>query len=237
MVSWLSTATAEGVLYSIDLRLRPEGEAGAIATSLDRLETYFAGDAWIWEKLALAKAQPIAGDTDLTERLHQAIHAIVNQPHDHGLIGPAIDNMLARIRKVRKGKSKWHLRARDGGLVEIDLLIQGMRLQHGNLFGQTGQSITAILTQLKTSGKINANHAEALQDADRLFSEIHQCLRLTFGNVASVPDRLPAPLQQFMLSRMDLADEQQLTLLLETALETVSAILNQYLANDRPISA
>ena len=129
------------------------------------------------------------------------------------------------------------MRARDGGLVEIDLLIQGMRLQHGNLFGQTGQSIAAILTQLKTSGKINANHAEALQDADRLFSEIHQCLRLTFGNVASVPDRLPPPLQQFMLSRMDLADEQQLTLLLETALETVSAILNQYLANDRPISA
>jgi glutamine synthetase adenylyltransferase len=145
--------------------------------------------------------------------------------------------MLARIRKVRKGKSKWHLRARDGGLVEIDLLIQGMRLQHGNLFDQTGQSIAAVLSQLKTSGKINANHAELLQDADRLFSEIHQCLRLTFGNAAAVPDQLPPPLQRFMLSRMDLADEQQLTLLLETTLETVSAILNQYLANDQPISA
>ena len=237
MVSWLSTATAEGVLYPVDLRLRPEGEAGAIATSLDRLKTYFAADAWIWEKLALAKARPIAGDADLTEKLHLAIHAIVNQPHDHSLIGPAIDNMLVRIRKVRKGKSKWHLRARDGGLVELDLLIQGMRLQHGDLFDQTGQSIAAILAQLKTSGKINANHAEALQDADRLFSEIHQCLRLTFGNAASVPDQLPPPLQQFMLARMDLADEQQLTLLLETTLETVFAILNQYLANDPAISA
>jgi len=84
MVSWLSTATAEGVLYPVDLRLRPEGEAGAIATSLNRLETYFAGDAWIWEKLALAKARPIAGDADLTEKLHVAIHAIVNQPHESG---------------------------------------------------------------------------------------------------------------------------------------------------------
>ena len=237
MVSWLSTATAEGVLYPVDLRLRPEGEAGAIATSLDRLETYFTGDAWIWEKLALAKAQPIAGDAELTKKLNLAIHAIVNQPHDHRLIGPAIGNMLVRIRKVRKGKSKWHLRARDGGLVELDLLMQGMRLQHGDLFEQTGQPISAILTQLKTSGKINANNAEALQDADQLFSEIHQCLRLTFGNAASVPDQLPPPLQQFMLGRMDLADEQQLTLLLETTLETVSTILNQYLANDRPISA
>ena len=237
MVSWLSTATAEGVLYPVDLRLRPEGEAGAIATSLNRLETYFAGDAWIWEKLALAKARPIAGDADLTEKLHVAIHAIVNQPHDHSLIGPAIDKMLVRIRKVRKAKSKWHLRARDGGLVELDLLIQGMRLQHGDLFEQTGQPISAILAQLKTSGKINANHADDLQDADRLFSEIHQCLRLTFGNAATVPDQLPPPLQQFMLARMDLADEQQLTLLLETTLETVFAILNHYLANDPAISA
>jgi glutamate-ammonia-ligase adenylyltransferase len=237
MVSWLSTATAEGVLYPVDLRLRPEGEAGAIATSLDRLKTYFAADAWIWEKLALAKARPIAGNADLTEKLHLAIHAIVNQPHDHSLIGPAIDNMLVRIRKVRKGKSKWHLRARDGGLVELDLLIQGMRLQHGDLFDQTGQSIAAILAQLEISGKINANHAEALQDADRLLSEIHQCLRLTFGNAALVPDQLPLPLQQFMLARMDLADEQQLTLQLETTLETVFAILTQYLANDPAISA
>ena len=129
------------------------------------------------------------------------------------------------------------MRARDGGLIEIDLLIQGMRLQHGNLFDQTGQSIAAVLSQLKTSGKINANHAESLQDADQLFNEIHQCLRLTFGNAASLPDQLPPPLQQFMLDRMDLADEQQLTLLMETTLESVSKILNQYLANDRPISA
>jgi glutamate-ammonia-ligase adenylyltransferase len=237
MVSWLSTATAEGVLYQVDLRLRPEGEAGAIATSLKRLETYFADDAWIWEKLALAKARPIAGDAPLKVKLHLVIHSIVNQPHDHSLIGPAIDKMLMRIRKTRKGKSKWHLRARYGGLFELDLLIQGMRLQHGDLFEQTGQSIPAILVQLKTSGKINANHAEHLQDADRLFSEIHQCLRLTFGNSASAPDLLPPPLRQFILARMDLADEQQLTLLLETTLETVLFILNHYLTNDPAIPA
>ena len=90
---------------------------------------------------------------------------------------------------------------------------------------------------MKTSGKINANHAEALHDANQLFSEIHQCLRLTFGNAALVTDQLPLPLQQFMLARTDLADEQQLTLQLETILETVFAILTQYLANDPAISA
>ena len=68
MVSWLSTATAEGVLYPVDLRLRPEGKAGSIATSIERLETYFAHDAWVWEKLALTKTRFIAGDACLCKK-------------------------------------------------------------------------------------------------------------------------------------------------------------------------
>ena len=62
MVSWISTPTAEGTLYDVDLRLRPEGQASAIAISIDRLSAYFDQDAWIWEKQALTKARPVAGD-------------------------------------------------------------------------------------------------------------------------------------------------------------------------------
>ena len=55
--------------------------------------------------------------------------------------------MLNRIRKIRK-KSIWHLRTRDGGLFDLDLLIQAMRLEHGNLFNDTGQSPSDILDRL-----------------------------------------------------------------------------------------
>ena len=145
MVSWLSTATAEGVLYPVDLRLRPEGKAGSIATSIDRLETYFAHDAWVWEKLALTKTRFIAGDACLAKKLNSAIHKIVNQPHQRAVVSAAVGGMLNRIRKLQSKKSTWHLRARDGGLVDLDLLIQAMRLEHGNLFDNTGQSPSDIL--------------------------------------------------------------------------------------------
>ena len=116
MVSWLSTATAEGVLYPVDLRLRPEGKAGSIATSIDRLETYFAHDAWVWEKLALTKARCIAGDAIFSKQLKLVIHKIVNKSHDRGVVGKAVSSMLNRIQKSKNGQSKWHLRTRDGGL-------------------------------------------------------------------------------------------------------------------------
>ncbi len=221
MVSWLSTATAEGVLYPVDLRLRPEGKAGSIATSLERLETYFAHDAWIWEKLALTKARFITGDAGLEKKLSAAIHKLVNQPHKREVVGAAVGGMLNRIRKLQNQKSTWHLRARDGGLIDLDLLIQAMRLEHGDLFDGTGQSPSYILDRLVAVKKIKAPNFNELQDAISVFNEVHQCIRLTYGEATHVPNQLPSRLLTFMLIQMDLADENQLALLLKKSLDQV----------------
>ena len=228
MVSWLSTATAEGVLYPVDLRLRPEGKAGSIATSIDRFETYFAHDAWVWEKLALTKTRFIAGDACLAKKLNSAIHKIVNQPHQRAVVSAAVDSMLNRIRKLQSKKSTWHLRARDGGLVDLDLLIQAMRLEHGNLFDDTGQAPSEILDRLVEAKKITSNNFTELQDAISLFNEVHQCIRLTFGDATQVPNNLPPRLLTFMLIRMDLTDEEQLAFLLKKSLGQVSNQLLTY---------
>ena len=228
MVSWLSTATAEGVLYPVDLRLRPEGKAGSIATSIDRLETYFAHDAWVWEKLALTKARCIAGDATLSKQLKVVIHKIVNKSHDRGVVGKAVGSMLNRIHKSQNGQSKWHLRTRDGGLVHLDLLIQAMRLENGHLFNDTGQSPLDILDRLAEVEKISSSDFTELKVATSLFNEIHQCIRLTFGDASLVPNTLPVKLQTFMLTRIDLADEDQLTLLLNASLDQVHNQLLTY---------
>ncbi len=243
IISWLATPTAEGTLYEVDLRLRPEGEAGSIATSHNRLKTYFATDAWLWEKLALTKARLVAGDADLNEQLGVSIGRIVNHAHDHGAISAALGHMVALLSKNRKPVSKWHLRAHEGGILDLDLLVQGLRLAHGDLFDDTGQTSLEILECLNTTGKLKTKahdydgspaqgfypDYDKLAQASRLFNELHQSLRLTFGKAAAAPEQLPAPLQHFILTRMDLADARQLDTNLTESCAYVISVLRQFL--------
>ena len=102
-----------------------------------------------------------------------------------------------------------------------------MRLEHGNLFDDTGQAPSDILDILISAEKITLANFTELQDAINLFNEVHQCIRLTFGDATQVPNYLPPRLLTFMLTRMDLTDEKQLAFLLEKSLGQVS---NQLLA-------
>ena len=199
MVSWISTPTAEGTLYDVDLRLRPEGQASAIATSIDRLETYFDRDAWIWGKTSLTKARPIAGDTDLAEKIQQLINGIINYNHPIDSLVKEISDMRQRIQKQQKPASQWHLRQIAGGLIDIDLLIQAWRLQHGSMFSGSGQTARVILQTLYNKDVIDGKFWKNMTDASKNLNEIHHSLRLTLGSVAPGTDGLPNGLVKFML--------------------------------------
>ena len=152
----------------------------------------------------------------------------MNKSHDRGVVGKAVGSMLNRIRKSQNGQSKWHLRTRDGGLVHLDLLIQAMRLENGNLFNDTGQSPSDILDRLVAVEKINSPDFTELKAANSLFNEVHQCIRLTLGDATHAPNTLPLRLRAFMLTRIDLADEDQLALLLNASLDQVHNQLLNY---------
>ncbi|HCN71611.1 MAG TPA: bifunctional glutamine synthetase adenylyltransferase/deadenyltransferase, partial [Pusillimonas sp.] len=68
MASWLSTMTSSGRLYEIDLRLRPDGDAGVLAVSVDAFEQYQLTHAWPWEHQAITRARFAAGDPVVGER-------------------------------------------------------------------------------------------------------------------------------------------------------------------------
>ncbi|MEK9745466.1 MAG: hypothetical protein VW499_05345, partial [Candidatus Puniceispirillum sp.] len=234
LTSWLGTPTAEGVLYAVDLRLRPEGEAGGIATSLTRFTTYFANDAWLWEKLALTKARPVAGDKAFGTIITTSINQITNRPHDMPPIAAAITDMLNRLDTVRKPQSQWDLRAHQGGLTDLDLLIQGYRYCYGDLFTNTGQSQAEILDRLKAADRLDDAAYDILRSASHLFGELHHCLRLTFGNAAKVPDPMPPPLANFILTRMDIATIDQLAMQLDAARNGVAHLIKTALSPAAP---
>ena len=230
MVSWISTPTAEGTLYDVDLRLRPEGKAGAIATSIDRLATYFNRDAWIWEKQALTKARPIAGDVSLCKKIQHLINSIINHDHPKDHLITAISDMRQRLQNQQKPVSKWHLKRITGGLTDIDLLIQAWRLEHGALFSDSGQTAYVILQTLHENGVIDSNNLEQMTDAAQFLNDIYHSLRLTLGPAAPIADSLPHGLHNFLLKRLDLPDRTQFQQHFHLSLSTVTQAVDAYLA-------
>ena len=170
----------------------------------------------------------VAGDAILAKQLNAVINKIVNKSYDREVVGKAVHSMLNRISKSQNSQSKWHLRTRDGGIVHLDLLIQAMRLENGNLFSNTGQSPLDILDSLAAVEKIKSHNFTELKTAISLFNEVHHCIRLTFGDARLVPNTLPVRLQTFMLTRIDLADEEQLALLINESLDQVHNQLLNY---------
>src|SRR5690606_25836348 len=81
-VAAISAPTAEGVLYEVDMRLRPSGNAGPLATSLTRFRTCQRTDAWTWEHLALSRARMLTADEGLTEDVEAEIRTIIAAPRD-----------------------------------------------------------------------------------------------------------------------------------------------------------
>lgn len=227
-VSWITTQSAEGALYEVDLRLRPEGSAGAIATPLDRLAHYLDTDIWLWEKLALTKARFVAGDNALLSPAMKIIGDAINQAHDHDAVMASIADMQKRMEPNRKDASKWQLRLQPGGLGDLDLLIQGLRLMHGDHFADSGQAPADVLADLAAKSLIDNNDAKLLADAHMVMGSAQQALRLSMQSAQTVDDDVPPVLGQFLSNWLDMPDINQVVIELDNMRASVREIMARF---------
>ena len=107
------------------MRLRPDGEKGALAQSCQRLQTYYNDEAWVWEKMALAKARCLTPHTEAGKTAMQIMVTIMAAPPDAAAITTALNQMLTRFRDNYTDAPAWQLRQKPGGIRELDLLVQG----------------------------------------------------------------------------------------------------------------
>ena len=115
LVSNLSAKTAEGQLYEIDMRLRPSGNAGPVATTAWNFARYHAETAQPWEQQALTRARVVAGDAALAERVEAGIWANLARPREVPALGRAIRAMRERIFKEHGSDVAWNLKHARGG--------------------------------------------------------------------------------------------------------------------------
>ncbi|HCX68197.1 bifunctional [glutamine synthetase] adenylyltransferase/[glutamine synthetase]-adenylyl-L-tyrosine phosphorylase [Parvibaculum sp.] len=131
LISALTAPTAEGKLYEVDMRLRPSGNAGPIATSFSSFVAYQESEAWTWEHMALTRARVIAGPDDLKQQVEKAIADTLTRPRDKAKIAADVAEMRARLAKERPSSNPWEMKHVRGGLVDLEFIAQFLQLAHG----------------------------------------------------------------------------------------------------------
>ena len=180
LVSNLSARTAEGALYEIDMRLRPSGNAGPVATSAASFAAYHAQSAQPWELQALTRARVIAGDPELAQRVEAGIWRNLARPREPVALGRAIRAMRERIFKEHGSDRPWRLKHAPGGIVETEFAVQYLKLAHAHgCRGLRATGMREILDAVAEAGLLPEGEVEALRQAHALQQALQAVLRLS----------------------------------------------------------
>jgi [glutamine synthetase] adenylyltransferase / [glutamine synthetase]-adenylyl-L-tyrosine phosphorylase len=206
LISALSAQTAEGALYEVDMRLRPSGQKGPVATQLSSFIQYQANEAWTWEHLALTRARVVTGPVELAARVDRAIRDTLVRSRDHTLIANDVRDMRQRVHAEKGTDDIWDLKQVRGGLVDLEFITQHLQLIHAaahpNILHPT---ICVALTRLADAGLVASAHAETLQQAAHLYGNLTQILRLCITGPFN-PEKAPDGLKRLLASAANLPD-------------------------------
>ena len=177
LVSALSAPTEEGLLYDVDMQLRPSGSAGPVAVRLSSFERYYAQEAWTWELLALTRLRVVAGDAALGRRVEAVRETTLAAPRDAAKVCADAADMRARMARERPASGAWDLKLAPGGFVDIEFIAQTLQLLAGRadvLSPNTGEA----LARLAATGALEPGLGQELNAAWTLYSDLQQTLRV-----------------------------------------------------------
>jgi glutamate-ammonia-ligase adenylyltransferase len=174
LVAALSAPTAEGVLYEADMRLRPSGNAGPLATSLSGFRAYHRDNAWTWEHLALSRARVIASTGDLGALVDAEIAEVMHRPRDVQKTIDDVVSMRALMARERKPRHPFDLKLATGGLVDLEFIAQSAQIIASRQIDLPQAPTAQVLRRLEAAGLVpNGN---CLADIHTLYATILQVM-------------------------------------------------------------
>lgn len=156
LLAALSAPTSEGVLYEADMRLRPSGNAGPLATSLAGFIQYHHESAWTWEHLALSRARVVYADGELGAKVDATVAEILSRPRE---VAKTIDDVLAMralMSKERPPRHAFDLKLAPGGLVDLEFIAQSAQLVAGDTVATPQATTGVVLRRLAETGLVPA---------------------------------------------------------------------------------
>jgi glutamate-ammonia-ligase adenylyltransferase len=184
LINALTAQTNYGVLYQVDMRLRPSGRAGPLATRIDSFASYQETEAWTWEHMALTRARVVSASPAFAVRIEDAIRAVLCTPRDAEAIAGDVVEMRQAIAREKSEDSRWDLKYAAGGLIDIEFLAQYLQLVHASTTPEILDTSTSrVLDKAWRLGLLTAEHAEVLRPAVRFYHDLTQILRLCLPDV------------------------------------------------------
>ncbi len=191
LVKVLGEQTEKGRLFEVDLRLRPYGEQGMVVTSLKTLRTYLHKHAQLWEFQALTRGRGVAGDEGLCRKTLEVIHDAIYKETPPEAMEERVVKMRLRMEKALSKGSEYHLKYSPGGLVDVEFMVQYLRLLHGHRFEglRTANSSLQVLARLFRLEIISEDVYHSLKSGYRFLRIAEMWLRILFDvPVSKLPD-------------------------------------------------
>lgn len=227
LVNAISAPTAQGSLFEVDMRLRPSGQKGPVATKLSSFASYQQTEAWTWEHLALTRARVIAGSPGLAARVEATIAASLAKPRDRGKIAADVRDMRALIAAEKGTLDIWDIKQVRGGLVDLEFIAQYLQLVSASDHpGVLQTSTLSALGKLAEAGVLARSEADGLCAAGELLHATTQIVRLCLDQPMT-PARAPAGFRALLAKRLGMDDFEFLESRLEQELSFVAAAFDR----------
>ncbi len=196
LVAAVTARGLDGALYGVDMRLRPSGNQGPVAVSLEGFRRYHRETAWTWERMALTRARVVAGPGVLRGLVEAAIGDALDGAGTTPRIRADAASMRARLARDKPPSGVWDVKMRAGGLMEVEFVAQALQLDPRLPRGRRNVETRRALAGLAAAGLMERRDARALIEADRFWRTVQSCLRLMVGNAA--PGELPERLRELV---------------------------------------
>jgi len=179
LISVLSSQTNYGALYQVDMRLRPSGRSGPVATSIDAFASYQDTEAWTWEHLALTRARVVSAPPAFAARIEGVVHSVLCRKRDARAIAVDVVEMRQAIAKEKADDARWDLKYAAGGLIDLEFVAQYLQLVHAAGNPEILDTTTArVFDKAWQLGLLSAEEADVLRPAAQLYHNLTQILRL-----------------------------------------------------------
>jgi glutamate-ammonia-ligase adenylyltransferase len=179
LINALTAQTNYGALYEVDMRLRPSGRAGPLATQIGGFAGYQENEAWTWEHMALTRARVVSASPAFRLRVEAVLREVLTRPRDAARIAGDVVEMRTAIATEKGDGNRWDIKYAAGGLVDLEFIAQYLQLVHAHSQPDVLDTSTArVLEKAWALRLIAAEDAEVLRAAVQLYQNLTQTLRL-----------------------------------------------------------